>query len=332
MQYLGAGLANGAGVDAFLNPETDIALLGITLARVAGARVYLTRGVADDFQDSSGIDAAASTNELYISTGTKGYHAIRPADSVFTNNMTSNSAPSPQTASANSDFGSSFAAWKAFDSDSTSSYWCQATPGVTPAWLRRKLDTARVVTKYRIRCGVDGTPTDWTFRGSNDGSSWTTLDTRTGQSLSSSSDTEYTFSNVTAYLYYEINITGLTSYGSIRQFEFTVTSVLAAMSLRSAAYSASVQPSTASLTVVASTASGTITPNTNLVGYVSRDNGTTWTAVTLAAVLTVGGQTTYAGSAVISGQPSGTAPRYRVDTAVTGSTDITIEAVALQWA
>jgi hypothetical protein len=50
-------------------------------------------------------------------------------------------------------------------------------------------------------------PTAWTLKGSNNGSSWTTLDTRSGISWGASEKKEFCFTNTTAYLYYQINIT-----------------------------------------------------------------------------------------------------------------------------
>jgi hypothetical protein len=51
-------------------------------------------------------------------------------------------------------------------------------------------------------------PGNWTFQGSNDNSTWTTLDTRTAQTIvADATPTGYSFTNSTAYRYYRINIT-----------------------------------------------------------------------------------------------------------------------------
>lgn len=124
--------------------------------------------------------------------------------------MTDYTAPSG-VASAQSEFGGSpnAAAWHAFDNTgnigddwSTGAGWLS---GGYPAWLKYEFPTAKVVNKYRISPLGTYTPSDWTFEGSNDNSSWTVLDTRTSQTGWSSAQT-YTFTNTTAYTYYRINI------------------------------------------------------------------------------------------------------------------------------
>ncbi len=66
------------------------------------------------------------------------------------------------------------------------------------------------VAKYRIYyehpSSTDHSPNNWTFEASNDGSSWATLDTQTGQGWTTYAWQEYTFSNTTRYRYYRINI------------------------------------------------------------------------------------------------------------------------------
>jgi hypothetical protein len=83
------------------------------------------------------------------------------------------------------------------------------TNGVQSGWVRYQLASAYVATGYDIWGGAAPTrnPKDWTFEGSNDGSTWTTLDTRTAQTWANIGDiNRYTFSNTTAYLYYRLNV------------------------------------------------------------------------------------------------------------------------------
>jgi hypothetical protein len=69
----------------------------------------------------------------------------------------------------------------AFDS-SVSSAW---TAG-PPAWLQIQLASAVVLSSYRIQAGLAtassaSSPAAWTMQGSNNGSTWTTIDTQAGQ-------------------------------------------------------------------------------------------------------------------------------------------------------
>ena len=79
---------------------------------------------------------------------------------------------------------------------------------------------------------------------------------------------------------------------------------------------------------------GTATLNTDLIASVSRDNGTTYTAVTLTGQGTTGGETIASASGVdISGQPSGTSMVWKVATNnQSGSKKTFINGVSLGWA
>ncbi|WP_052487494.1 GH92 family glycosyl hydrolase [Gordoniibacillus kamchatkensis] len=79
------------------------------------------------------------------------------------------------------------------------------------SWAQFKFDVPRAVVKYALTSANDAPgrdPKNWTLQGSNDGSNWTVLDTRTNQSFSGRFVTNvYDFQNATAYLYYKLDIT-----------------------------------------------------------------------------------------------------------------------------
>lgn len=94
----------------------------------------------------------------------------------------------------------------AFDGNS-GTFW--TTNAVSTGWLRAEMSAAVALNEYAItgRAGFTGrSPNSWTFEGSNDGSSWTTLDTRSSVTWSGGETKTYTFSNTTAYLYYRLNV------------------------------------------------------------------------------------------------------------------------------
>ena len=78
---------------------------------------------------------------------------------------------------------------------------------------------------------------------------------------------------------------------------------------------------------------GTATINTDLKAYVSRDNGTTYTQATLADQGDTGGHTILTANGLdISGQPSGTSMRWKIETLNQSATKSTyIQAVSLGW-
>jgi hypothetical protein len=72
---------------------------------------------------------------------------------------------------------------------------------------------------------------------------------------------------------------------------------------------------------------GTI--NTDLAAYASRDGGTTWTQGTLAKIAEEGDHDYFEATVDLSGQPSGTSMKWKVET--TDDAVSTVEAVAMAW-
>jgi hypothetical protein len=133
----------------------------------------------------------------------------------------STDVPAGTTTTGSSQYGGGGAwAWINATDDNWVTSWTSASN--IPQWLCVQLATAAIYTEYCIGSYPDGrSPTGWTFQGSNDGSTWTTLDTQTGISgWATSTFKNFTFSNSTAYLYYRVNISagGDGSYVSISRF------------------------------------------------------------------------------------------------------------------
>jgi hypothetical protein len=82
------------------------------------------------------------------------------------------------------------------------------------------------------------------------------------------------------------------------------------MTLISVAYAAASVPGTARIALQLAN-SVTLVPNTDFSVDVSRDGGTTWTAVTLALTVDYGGVKMYEGVVSISAQPSGSSMKWR---------------------
>lgn len=106
------------------------------------------------------------------------------------------------------------------------------------------------------------------------------------------------------------------------------------MTLTSAATTAVAQPDTADIVATYTNGAGTATINTDIKYYVSRDNGTTYTEATMVSQGTTGGHTLLTHRGLdISGQPAGTAMRYKVVTAnQSASKETRAQAVSLAWA
>ena len=106
------------------------------------------------------------------------------------------------------------------------------------------------------------------------------------------------------------------------------------MTLVSNAQTAQAQPGTARITLFEHPSTGTTIVNTDIKAYASRDNGTTYTQITLTDDGDYeSGKKLLSGSADISGQPAGTSMRYKIETLNQSSSKITrLHGVSLQWA
>lgn len=80
------------------------------------------------------------------------------------------------------------------------------TNGTSVTYGMRMLASTVVTsyTLYRHNSFPTYMPSAWTFEGSNNGSSWTTLDTQTTQNFNSVASRQYSFSNSTSYAYYRL--------------------------------------------------------------------------------------------------------------------------------
>jgi hypothetical protein len=142
--------------------------------------------------------------------------------------MTSNTAPSG-TVTASAEFSYSvagtpytYSAWHAFDhvdqspfglnDDDTAISWVTGTVAF-PQWVQYQFPTTKIGTGYAIirrssSYGLDQAPKDFQLLGSNNGTTWTTLDSQTNQiNWASNERRVFSFTNTTAYAYYRLNIT-----------------------------------------------------------------------------------------------------------------------------
>jgi len=135
--------------------------------------------------------------------------------------MTAANAPSG-AASASTFYsvsGTEYPAWRAFTRGTDyGAYdrWLTANTNVTTGWLQYDFGSgnSKVIKSYSITApgpigSINRSPKTWTFEGSNDASSWTTLHTVTNEAAFTAVGEKrmYVISNTTAYRYYRINIT-----------------------------------------------------------------------------------------------------------------------------
>ena len=120
--------------------------------------------------------------------------------------------------------------WLAYINPNKNDYTGGLT-GETPAYVTYKFNTATRVNTLRIRIPSDKdyacsdrAPKAWTFSGSNNGSDWVTLDTRSGITWASGTTTKtFAFENETKYEYYKFScseIGGTNDYLQIYELQF----------------------------------------------------------------------------------------------------------------
>jgi hypothetical protein len=157
--------------------------------------------------------AAAGTTYYYVvqatnSAGTSG-NSPESYGSLLPTAMVNLAFGGTATASFNQDSYTE-GAHKAFDTDPGSKWYGYNSP---TGWLQYDFGAgnAQTVKRYTINSAdvPARDPKDWQFQGSQDGSTWTTLDTRSGQTfLVVQAQNTYDIGNTTAYRYYRLNITG----------------------------------------------------------------------------------------------------------------------------
>jgi predicted alpha-1,2-mannosidase len=108
---------------------------------------------------------------------------------------------------------------QAVDGDKTSKWLVFASSG----WLAVELQQPVVVRRYALTSANDSPerdPRNWTLEGSDDGSSWTTVDTQTDQTFSDRFVTKvYEFTNEVPFRRYRLNVGSVTSGGIVQLAE-----------------------------------------------------------------------------------------------------------------
>ena len=132
--------------------------------------------------------------------------------------MTSNTSPSG-IASASSSYSSSYYPWKAFDGEDesgTDSRWISYPTGTYASqWISYEFESTVTISGYSIvpeigGC-VDRSPNTWYFQG-YDGSSWVSLDYRTGYTISdweTDYDRQFIIKDPQSYSKYRLYVTAV---------------------------------------------------------------------------------------------------------------------------
>jgi hypothetical protein len=180
-----AGVA--AAIAGTASGPSTVALTALAMVYSAtDANINGTVGVyylANNFETDS---LATKTNAQYVSTFKGSYitystiASLNPVLSSYTGTLATGGSI---TVSANVERTGAYYAWKAFDNNyaTTWSTYTSVSANGEVAWLKMVYGEAQVITKITMgNSEVNYLPSDFTFEGSNDGSTWTNLLSVTG--------------------------------------------------------------------------------------------------------------------------------------------------------
>lgn len=330
-----AKLASGLGFLTRDDHDKAIRAMMLEIADAKGEAIGFPEGNADAF-DTDTI-TATSTNAEYDSSN----DYYKPSPNLTLLNTESNAPKaSAYSMGLGGPWGSDYNTYIPYMIDGNRSQsWHSANQGTSDDW-QVTLSTGGIATVCKIGshasyAGATGSSayTSMILYGSNDGSTWTTLYTVPSGDLNTTADTtyEHNFTNTTSYTRYRTVYGWGSSYyhkGVSEWAWYAGDGTSLNGTFISPAYTATATPTKGYITVQAQFVS-TSTLNTDMTAEISRDGGTTWTAITLAAGATQGSFTLYEGDVDISSQPSGTSMKYRVKTL--NNKTIYISGVVLRW-
>ena len=345
--------ASGAGsVSAAL--QRDVVTLAIQLARLKAAGIQLPDGFDDTFGNVTGIDSSRSSGITTFTTTSPPYVKVgSPANTTTTAGaaMTSNTAPTGSV-SATPVLQTASYEYYAFDQNGASI----ARPTGSSETFTRDLGTAASITGYAVTDGggsdagtVDHgwAPSGLVFSGSNDGSSWTQLDTQSlnwANSGTSGPDSNgnyktrkvFNLASGASYRYYRWAFTGGTTATSAGIIELELLSSSSSSTtpgkLTSAQFIAAATPTQGSIWLVVKAAQ-VMNLNTDIVAKVSRNDGAAFANAPLTQVCTFSDGTVFLeGTGVdLTGQTSGTLTQMRYEIDTVGTYEIDVQAVVYRW-
>ncbi len=202
------------------------AILAATMAGIAAAPAQAAPAVGDTWRTSfETADPAVTESTTYSGSGVAGFE---PTSNVAGIDRTTGSLSSFVTNVTASGQGSANeAADKAHDGRRDTKWYMPSPTG----YLRYELSSAQTVTAYRLTTANDfwqRNPKNWALQGSNNGTDWSTIDTRADQLKMRDNIPEH-FSVHTyavpggsqaAYRYYQINVTANNGRGDTQLAEF----------------------------------------------------------------------------------------------------------------
>tara|TARA_Y100000034_G_scaffold111561_1_gene144732 strand:- start:2127 stop:3335 length:1209 start_codon:yes stop_codon:yes gene_type:complete len=309
--------------DVTTNKTNNIISMFIVLKAGSLSVQNIVDGVVDEFEDETGVDTAASTGETYDAAND--YYS-NPGSNVRITGATATAPLGGTAANCNDDSTGTTLTTNSFGNLSSSS-----VPDRSVAKLDFGADKniVEVILTDHWNTGGSSTPNQLWYATNAAPTTYIAYGSSFGMNATSSSDYTRTVSVTARYMYLTM---GASNYGSdscnIKKFNVYEAGTPADVTLLSNATTALAQPDEA-FVVLWEEDVDSVTLNTDLIVSVSRDGGTTWTAVTLVDKATLTTGRILAASVDISAQPSGTSMKWKA--VVANNKEQKIHAVGLQW-
>ncbi len=325
------GLEIGVDVAAANIISSDLFMMALRVADLEGDTLGLVDGIADPFDDETDIDTINCLGQSYVSnhySNASGIAAIPGATGTMIGDMTLRGGLA-----------------SAFDDNTNQGYTSSSAKTGGDGYLGKSFTVGQKISSVAVHSA-----NDFGFASGSSGDLEITLYGKVGAVPSNATDGTllgtsgaFTDSNAlltetisssdtsTAWDHVWIRITDSNSAEvRIAEVVFYDTGSVSAMTLISGTFTADSEPSNTRLIFFIKTIDA-IVINTDVIGAISRDDGTTFTDATLLEVAEYsdGTKVYEAESTDISTQPSGTSMKWKLTTANSKSIECT--GVVLQW-
>ncbi|RNM21219.1 discoidin domain-containing protein [Dickeya undicola] len=212
-------------VDAYaLKEETGLTNQSVTLesfdavskSKYAQTASLVWDGVVKPY--TGGQLSLVQDGTLYSSivTTEAGALSVNLLPNLLVPKLTSNTSASDVTVSQSSVFNNdpNWFGWKAFDRNMIGDNTRWSSQGAAPQWLSVAFGAAKTIDSYFIvthqNIAAGGVPKDWVLQGSDDGTTWVTLDSRSGMTFTANEKKTFSIAPAT-YKTFRVNVTAVNS-------------------------------------------------------------------------------------------------------------------------
>jgi hypothetical protein len=303
-----------------MNAVFDNRILGLEIAKLKADIIFLGpdgSALHDNYDTLDGVDLSLTENVDFSTQGI--LKNIVAASGPIIPDMTGNSALSPfiVTSADDDTWSGGGERWKAFDRDNNTGWYNDAVPSwiAIDCGVQKSVGSFTIRTRHNSSSTHNGFPVAFGFYGSNDGTSWTLIESFSGISWANGETKNFVLSSAANYRHFKLNITaGSTNNVIISEWQLYPPESCEDIVIVSKCVESDVVPTSMRCALIADY-EGTVNTDFNI--YVSRVDGQEWTKA--VAVELYRNQDGYlvidTGDVDVTAQASGSDLRYKIETA-----------------